>query len=71
MFSGNLSAKELRPINKDICLSKHDDLSSGNTIEVHYVYSTAQVKPFVFQTNKFILNVILWNPILIAPETKV
>lgn len=44
-FSGNLSEAELTPLNKKIGVSKHGSLSSGDTIEVHYVYSTDQVKP--------------------------
>ena len=44
-FTGNLTAKELAPVNKEICSNEHSSLVSGDTIEVHYVYSTAQVKP--------------------------
>ena len=46
-YSGKLSTKELKPVTSDVCPSKHGDLSVGDTIEVHYVYSTAQVKPGV------------------------
>lgn len=42
-YSGKLSAAELKPASA--CPSKHGSLSSGDTIEVHYVHSTAQVKP--------------------------
>lgn len=42
-YSGNLSAAELKPATA--CPSEHSRLSSGDTIEVHYVYSTAQVQP--------------------------
>ncbi len=45
MFSGHLTAAETAQIDKDICPSEHSSLSPGDTIEVHYVYSTAQVKP--------------------------
>lgn len=45
MFSGHLSSAELKPTNKETCPSKHGGLSPGDTIEIHYVYSTAQVKP--------------------------
>lgn len=41
-YSGHLSKAELTPIEIP---GKHGGLSSGDTIEVHYVYSTALVKP--------------------------
>jgi len=44
-FSGALSKQELTAADKPICPSKHGGLASGDTIEVHYVHSTAQVKP--------------------------
>ncbi len=46
-YSGHLSKKELKPMKGHICNSHHGDgaLMSGDTIEVHYVYTTAQVKP--------------------------
>lgn len=44
-YSGQLSAAELKPVKDEICPSAHGALSSGDTIEVHYVHSTAQVKP--------------------------
>lgn len=44
-YSGKLSASELKSTKHLACSSKHSSLSSGDTIEVHYVYSTAQVKP--------------------------
>lgn len=44
-YSGKLTSSELKPEGHDICPSKHEGLSTGNTIEVHYVHSTAQVKP--------------------------
>jgi hypothetical protein len=44
-YSGKLNASELKPVGHDICPSKHSTLNIGDTIEVHYVYSTAQVKP--------------------------
>ncbi len=45
MFSGHLSETELRPVDTEICPSEHGSLYPGDTIEVHYVHSTAQVKP--------------------------
>lgn len=44
-YSGNLTDKELRPLDHEICPSEHQALFPGDTIEVHYVHSTAQVKP--------------------------
>jgi len=44
-YSGKLDKKELMPINGNTCPSKHGGLSSGDTIEVHYVHSTAKVNP--------------------------
>ncbi len=40
-----LSKAERAPTKHKICDSAHSTLKSGDTIEVHYVYSTAQVKP--------------------------
>ena len=44
-YSGTLSASELKPAGPDICPSQHGALSAGDTIEVHYVHSSAQVEP--------------------------
>ena len=45
-YSGNLSASELEPTQHNICPSKkHGALNVGDTIEVHYVHSSAQVEP--------------------------
>lgn len=44
-YSGKLSAKETAPVEHTICPSEHGSLSPGDTIEVHYVYSTAKVEP--------------------------
>jgi hypothetical protein len=40
-----LSSAELAPTKYKACDSAHSTLKPGDTIEVHYVYSTAQVKP--------------------------
>ncbi len=45
VYSGKLSKAELAPLKKEVGASKHGSLYPGDTIEVHYVYSTAQVKP--------------------------
>jgi len=44
-YSGTLSEAELAPAKHEICPSAHGALSSGDTIEVHYVHSTAQINP--------------------------
>ena len=44
-YSGKLSALELIPVNDKICSNDHGALNVGDTIEVHYVHSTAQVTP--------------------------
>lgn len=45
LYSGTLSQSEAAPVSSDICPGKHNKLQSGDTIEVHYVHSTAQVQP--------------------------
>ncbi len=45
LFTGQLNSAELTPVKSEICPSENGALSSGDTIEVHYVHSTAQVKP--------------------------
>ncbi len=44
-YSGRLSTAELAPVEAEVCPSAHGSLSPGDTIEVHYVFSTAQVQP--------------------------
>jgi len=44
-YSGKLTASEHKSAGHDICPSKHGALSAGDTIEVHYVHSTAQIEP--------------------------
>lgn len=44
-YNGTLSHDELSQTHEEICPSKHGDLKVGDTIELHYVHSTAQVKP--------------------------
>lgn len=44
-YSGKLSKSESKPIKGDVCPSKHGGLKVGDTIEVHYVHSTAAIKP--------------------------
>ncbi len=44
-YNGKLAKSELKPVGHEICPSEHGSLYPGDTIEVHYVYTTAQVKP--------------------------
>ncbi len=44
-YTGHLSESELAPQPHEACPSEHGGLYPGDTIEVHYVHSTAQVKP--------------------------
>ena len=44
-YTGTLSAAELSPIDSKVCPSQHGDLVPGDTIEVHYVHSTAHIQP--------------------------
>jgi len=43
--TSHLTAAELAPTTQKMCDSAHSTLKSGDTIEVHYVHTTAQVKP--------------------------
>lgn len=45
VYSGELSSAELMPIEEGVCPGKHGDLKPGDTIEVHYVHSSAMVGP--------------------------
>lgn len=44
-YSGTLTKAELVQPTSAVCPSKHGALYSGDTIEVHYVHSSAQVQP--------------------------
>lgn len=44
-YSGHLSAAELAHLDMEIGKTEHGDLVPGDTIEVHYVHTTAQVQP--------------------------
>ncbi len=44
-YAGELTAAELAPFGEEVGMSAHGSLEPGDTIEVHYVFSTAQVKP--------------------------
>ncbi|WP_027259423.1 delta-class carbonic anhydrase [Leisingera aquimarina] len=44
-YGGTLTAAELASLDHPIGATEHGDLQPGDTIEVHYVHSTAQVQP--------------------------
>lgn len=44
-YAGKLNESELKPLAQGACPSTFGELNSGDTIELHYVHSTAQVKP--------------------------
>lgn len=45
VYNGNLTSAEATPVAGEICPNKHGNLFSGDTIEVHYVHSSADVEP--------------------------
>lgn len=45
VYAGELSEAELAPFGEEVGMSAHGSLEPGDTIEVHYVFSTAQVDP--------------------------
>lgn len=45
LYSGKLSVEQRKPLASEVCPGTHNSLQSGDTIEVHYVHSSAQVKP--------------------------
>ena len=65
-----LSEAELAPTRHKICDSSHSTLRPGDTIEVHYVYSTAQIKPGKGLGSCFNKNIPKQNPQL-RVETQV
>jgi hypothetical protein len=44
-YSGKLGAAESKPLDAEVCNSKHGGLQVGDTVELHYVHSSAQVVP--------------------------
>ena len=45
VYSGDLSEAELKPVGREIGAGKHGTLEPGDTIELHYVHTTAQITP--------------------------
>jgi len=44
-YSGKLSDMESKPLAAEVCKGEHGGLQAGDTIELHYVHSSAQVVP--------------------------
>jgi carbonic anhydrase len=44
-YSGKLTAAESKPMANEFCSSEHGGLQVGDTVELHYVHSSAQVVP--------------------------
>ena len=44
-YSGKLSAAEKTKLGAEVCSGAHGGLNAGDTVEVHYVHSSAQVTP--------------------------
>jgi len=44
-MSKSLSAAEMAPVGAKVCDSEHGAIAPGDTIEVHWVYSTCDVQP--------------------------
>ena len=44
-YNGKLRSSESRPLEAEVCKTDHGGLQVGDTIEVHYVFSSAQVNP--------------------------
>ena len=44
-YSGELTEAELAPLDAAVGASEHGDLVPGDTIEIHFVHSSAQVTP--------------------------
>ena len=45
LYSGKLTDNERRNVTSEVCPGKHGGLQAGDTVEIHYVHSSAQVKP--------------------------
>lgn len=45
LYNGELTAAQLTPVSAKMCGAKGRSLRAGDTLEVHFVYSSAQVQP--------------------------
>lgn len=59
-YDGKLSDAELAPVDYEVGSTEHGTLEPGDTIEIHYVHSTAEVTPG--PTLKSCLNEAVGNP---------
>lgn len=44
-FAGTLTESEIKPVDYPVCAGKQGSLQPGDTIELHYVHSSAKVEP--------------------------
>ena len=44
-YSGKLTDAERKPLDAPVCKGEHGSLNAGDTVELHYVHSTAQIAP--------------------------
>ena len=44
-YSGKLTDVERKPLDAPVCKGEHGSLNAGDTVELHYVHSTAQIAP--------------------------
>lgn len=44
-YNGTLTAEQLQPVNRNVCGDAKHSLKAGDTLEVHFVHSSASVKP--------------------------
>ena len=59
-FDGKLSGEELLPFEIEVGANEYGYLKTGDTIEVHYVFSTANVEPG--STLEYCLDKAINNP---------
>ncbi|MBC52936.1 MAG: hypothetical protein CMQ34_03780 [Gammaproteobacteria bacterium] len=45
LYDGELPASQLSPVSGQVCPANNQSLQPGDTIEVHYVFSSAQINP--------------------------
>lgn len=45
LYSGKLTRSEKKPVSEPVCAGKRGGLQAGDTIELHYVHSSAQITP--------------------------
>ncbi len=45
VYNGKLNKDQLKAVKGQVCAAKGDPLQSGDTLEVHFVFSSAQVQP--------------------------